>query len=403
MRTGIILGVALVLAVFSGSMSLAKAIERQQPDSALALPGHSGFVEATVARRIIVAGRTVEGQRTLVLDPALSNTARALSLAAYRSEPMSAQALANLAFLTEADGDATTAQRLMFGAASLNSRKLDVNGWLLEYHVARQDAVKALETYDLILRSNEAARTASIPIVVQFLANAELIAPMTDLLAARPPWKTDFWNEAYKVEPALGNVAQVRINLVQTGMAVTVRNDQLLIDALVQAKQFAPAEALYTSLTGAQSDPAQLVPNGNFDRASDVTPYDWELSFETFHAASLEPSTGRLRVETFADGGGLVARNLVRLEGQSFVLGVTTTEWDELDAEALYFRIRCAEDSASQGDAARIYLGQPELSLQFRKAQPACTYHWLEIYARAQPQQRDNAILLENITISPSS
>lgn len=401
----VLIGVATAaLAALSLNAAIGQVTAQEKPALAIALPLPNGFAQASAAQLLLAGAQpqtpTTQMNLQLDLDAATAEEVLALSRASYRSEPLNSTAIHNIAFVADWKGQSRQARRLMLDAIDLTRRDGPASFWLmLDY--GKQGRMKPmLRQFDHALRTNRKAQDRLMPVIVQSMADEAMVAPMARLLRADPPWKSQFWNGVSRVPTSLVNAAKLRLVLANGGYRNDRQNDQYLLDALVAQSHFEEAYTLARKLTEGTRESSAPLYNGSFDRLPGFAPYDWQTFFESALTADVLRDGGLLRIETYADGSGRFARQLVRLPDQVYRLQVRASEWDSQDPGAIYFRITCADAPTAERNEARLDLTSPDWTVIFRKARSDCAYHWFEIYARAQPQQRDNTILIDEINLS---
>lgn len=404
----VLIGVATAaLAALSFNAAIGQVTAWKQPALAMAMPLPNGFAQASAAQLLLARaqpqtpGRQMDLQ--LDLDPATAEEVSALSRAAYRSEPLNSNAIRNLAFVADWKGQSRRARQLMLDAIDLTRRDGAATFWLMLAYGKQGRIEPMLRQFDHGLRTNRNAQDRLMPAIVQSMANEAMVAPMARLLRADPPWKSQFWNGVFRVPTSLVNAAKLRLVLAFEGYRNERQNDQYLLDALVAQRHFEETYTLARKLTEPKGESFAPLYNGSFDRLPGFAPYDWQTFFESALTADVLRDRRLLRIETYADGSGRSARQLVRLPDQVYRLHVRASEWDTLDPGAIYFRITCADAPTAERNEARLDLTSPDWTVTFRKTRSDCVYHWFEIYARAQPQQRDNTILIDEINLSAAT
>lgn len=397
-RTLAICAGAAVLAVVSGSFALGRVTERRQPLVSAALPTVNGIGLAEKSELILAANMRRGLSPQVELDPAERSQAIALARRAYAAEPLSITAVRNLALIASADGNTETARRLMRDAVRLSRRDLSVNGWLIRDYGERGEVPAALAAYDHALRTSSAGQEVLMPAMFNALASPALVEPLIGLLRAEPPWAAPFWREAPKYPPALVNVAKIRVALATEGMHGDDNRDLALLRALTAEHEFAAAETLFDAVADSPLAPQELLRNTEFARPARFEPFDWRLFFETLISAEIVPLDGVMRIDSFADGSGLVAHQLVALVPGAYTLSIEARDWDALDAGALVANLRCAEEGGGP-KSGPIPISQPNFTARLTVPGEGCTYFWFELHARAQPQRRDNTVVLDSVRL----
>ena len=402
LRTWSIIAVTLAVAAISGADALNHAGGRLFPELARTLPVNDGFAETRWAESVIARNFKPGAVPKLVLDGHERRQVVRLVRDGYRREPLNNGALRDLALVYDSDGRHAKARRLMRASERLSKRDSATNAWLAGDYGRLGRSSEALKYYDQALRTSSQAQDMVLPAMIDSLKDDRLVLPVVELLRKRPPWQNLFWGIAPRYRGSLANLAKVRLEIARSGIPVDRQYDRTLIAELGSARQFAAATALVRILTPAVEAQSEVVYNADFNRSPDYQPFDWELSLNTFLTTEIDPRAGVLRISTFADGSGTVARQIVALPAQVYTLSVKAVDWDELDKNALYMRLDCAERGSS-GDSRPIYVNRADFRQGIRKPQSGCIYYALTLYATEQPQQTNNVITLDLISLVPGA
>lgn len=402
MRTWSIAAAMLAVAAISGADALNHAGGRLFPELARMLPVNDGFAETRWAESVMAHNLKPGTPPKLVLDGHERSQVVRLVRDGYRREPLNNGALRDLALVYDSDGRPVKARRLMRASERLTKRDFATNAWLAGDYDRLGRSSEALTYYDQALRTSSQAQDMVLPAMIDSLKDDRLVLPVVELLSKRPPWQNLFWGIAPRYRGSLANLAKVRLEIARSGISVDRQYDRTLIAELGSARQFAAATALVRILTPAVAAQSEVVYNPDFNRSPDYQPFDWELSLNTFLTTEIDPRAGVLRISTFADGSGIVARQIVALPAQVYTLSVKAVDWDELDKNALYMRLDCAERGSS-GDSRPIYFNRADFRQGIRKPQSGCIYYALTLYAAEQPQQMNNVVTLDRISLIPGA
>ena len=402
LRTWSIAAATLAIAALSEADALNHAVGRIYPELARTLPVNDGFAQTRWAESVMAHNLKPGTPPKLVLDGHERSLVVSLVRDGYRREPLNNGALRDLALVYDSDGRAAKARPLMQASERLTKRDSATNAWLAGDYARLGRSSEALSYYDQALRTSSQAQDAVLPTMIDSLKDDRLVLPVAELLRRRPPWQNLFWGLAPRYRGSLANLAKVRLEIARSGISVDRQYDRTLIAELGSARQFAAATALVRTLTPATAARSEVVVNADFNRSPDYQPFDWELSLNTFLTTEIDPRAGVLRVSTFADGSGIVARQIVALPAQVYTLSVKAVDWDELDKNALYMRLDCAE-RGSGGNSRPIYFNRAEFRQGFRKPQSGCIYYALTLYATEQPQQINNIVTLDRISLVPGA
>lgn len=384
------------------SASMLAAIDRVQERAAGAEPMAGamtpGFAMSHRAMALIATHAIVGEGAPLSVPDDIAGQVRALSIEALRREPMDGAALRNLALLSASDGRDGEARDLLLLAEQLSRRDARTNLLLAEGFAKDEDLPATVQRIDQALRSSTAARREVLPLLYQMLEQPGAEIVLVDLLGAKVNWEAAFWSDAASHKEALPQLAALRMTRAKAGFASTPRDDRRLLDALVAARQFDPAQALFQELHSTAQYQRGAVRNGDFARAPQIGAFDWDLRFDSEMTSDILTGLSQLRVQTFGGGGGLAARQLVALGQQHFRLDLRASDWDRRDAEALVVRLSCAE---RDGEEMRIAIAAADTVASFIKSDADCKYHWLDILVAAQADRRENVVLIDFIGVTP--
>jgi len=382
--------VAIPLALMSGSVALGSITKTQSPELALSLIPKNGFAAQAMASGLTMAFLSKnKGNFPDLVNPAWSS----MALEAFQSEAVSPEAIAVLALSRTGD----VRRELMQKAYKLSRRQKIVTGWLIVDSGKRNELPVLLDLYDALLRTSSSAGAVVIPIMAKSLADARVIAPLTELLSKNPPWASGFWGQVAFTPQALGNAVQLRKGLYRPDESVERSSDAALISALVNNKQFSEAEELYNLLSH-RSLQSSLIKNGSFLHEPKYPPLDWLLFFTGEYGAEI--ADGNLQISAIANSGGLFARQLVRLPSDIFQINTKFAAKLPNDA-SLEIRISCAEVITTPPLTVRLRLsdrtGQQQVSNEFS----GCSYFWLDVVGRGSEDGDGFDTILESISIYP--
>lgn len=393
----------LSLGYFSAIRSLDQVLE-SSGGAAAPLVTSSGFSVGKLAERIVAA--SVAEQQTDLTQIALrqpeAKTVRQLATLALVREPLNADAVRSLALVAQSSGEPERAQKMFALAHQLTRRDLPTNVWLATHYGRVGDEDRMLALLDEALTSSQAGRAALFPLLTQVLQDDKVIEPVARLLESSPIWEEDFWAQASANPASLRNVARLRIARARSGYQGRSSDNRSLSTRLIEARYFAEAKALQHALLAPREPGEAVVHNADFAHAPVFADVDWRTYFSGSVAAEIMPTEGVLRIEVFEGRGGSVARQIVPLPGDVFRLEIAATEWEDKDKGLLYARITCAESGASPDKAVRISVSASRVQEEFAKPIGSCTYHWLEIIARAEPGMERNTMMLDSVNIVPS-
>lgn len=179
-RSAVALAV-LPLAYLGITHSLALATMAGDAEQAYTLAPYDGRVAAHAA-----ALRLIEKQSDA------AHTVARLARQALRRDPTAVEAVATLGYVEQTQGNTPGAKRLFAYAERLSRRDLQTQLWAIEQASAAGDVPKALQHYDIALRTNTSASDLLFPILAQAITAPEIRGEMVALLAKRPVWGPSF-------------------------------------------------------------------------------------------------------------------------------------------------------------------------------------------------------------------
>jgi len=112
----------------------------------------------------------------------------------------------------------------------------------------------------------------------------------------------------------------------------------------------------------------------------------------------LDSRAGVLRIAVFSDGSGPAASQLVALPRSAYVLEARARDWTAAQSDQVYFKLRCAEHAAS-AESKPIPVRRASMSVLISKLSPACTYHWLTVFAAPSRGEGDRTVELDRVTL----
>lgn len=396
LKTIFTLVVALVLAGVSITSVMGSVYKSKQPQIAAQLWPVNGFALAQQAEVVLASSISALNEKPGYESRSLIQS---LSEKAFLNEPFAISSIRNLALESQYQDKKENARKLMRKASELTRRDLVTNIWLIEDYAQLNDTVSSLRYYDQSLRISDEAQDLLIPNLQAGLRSPELINPMFDLLSKRPSWALEFWGEIGRIPSAVVNASKLRRKLGSDYENPTV-TDQFLITSLLRENHFEEAERLYFSLIGKSKDSGSgIVRNSGFSVLPKFSPFEWQLFFGDQHEAGIEADKGVLNVSTFADGGGIVAKQLIKLDDGNYIVKADQPEYQPENSDALYLELYCAERKNGKLNAIKVNLDKQQIRSKFRNDDAECLYFWLDVSVRPRPDQRDFEASISRLAI----
>lgn len=313
LRAVLILAMGVLLLWVSLGVTLTITFGKRMPDLALQWWPWGAVPKATIA------GKLVTGQ-----NPTSADLQRAEQLArdALMREPVSVDAVRNLALAAARREKIAEADRLFAYSERLSRRDLTTQLWMIEKSVRENDIPRALQHYDRALRTSRQAPDILLATLVSASDDPGVSKPLGDLLARRPAWWNQFLSLAIrdvKDSRFLSRVgSRIRLNLADPAEALLSRH---ILERMVRDGHYADALEFYRQLNGLPRSNAELLRDGGFGQDRKLPPFDWWLRDEADLSASKEvfgAADVRLVLRASGGRGGEVARQLLTLPAGTF-------------------------------------------------------------------------------------
>ncbi|MEL6875618.1 MAG: hypothetical protein AAGM33_09075 [Pseudomonadota bacterium] len=388
----LIWSIALILAFFAASQSLAIVMQRANPALASGFwpangMAHQAIAEALLAREVQESGSQIpESIKAKTVGHARQ---------AFLSEPAVPEALSIVAMSL----DAAEQARMMDEVEKLSRRNQILIGWKIIDSGKREDLDGVLKYYDISLRGNAAARDALLPTMAASLQNDDLVEPFRKLLAQQPPWSEYFWIWVARSPQSLENAANLRMGLVGEDIPKRVFRDEWLVEQLAVTEKFEKASALRSVLKPLPKNGGVYVRNADFDEQSYFPPLDWELVSNGDYGAGLNGQYGTLDLSAVGGSNGRFARQLVELPAEKLQLQVTMTDAPPASA-VITLSLSCAD---RENASLAFRLNRAKLSAILDLTKSDCTYYWLEIKGRTASDSEGFDVSFDAIKIAARS
>lgn len=346
-----------------------------------------------------------KGEKIASLRPQIGE-ARALARRAYTREPLAVESLRNVAIADDRLGHRVNQRELMLIASRLTRRNTGVNFWLAQNYGNRRDLPGMLKWLDHALTTSTTASEMMMPRLVQVVQDPQSIEPLVQLLGRDPVWAQEFWDSVAEIKTSYVNVARIRRMLYQNGHLLDRRHDEMLMMLLIREGSFAEAEALASAMPSParsrKRDASELLTEGDFAGAVSLPPFGWELIGGSQIDVYRNSANGTLRIGSYGDSGGTVARQLVKLPKGPIRVGAVFKDWSAQADGTIFASIKCAELD-DRGAPAIIELNRPRVSQTVNVGRDDCPYHWVSINVRAREDRRPVVADLDAISLSAVS
>lgn len=400
LSTGGKIGLALMaflIAALAAAVSLGSIAKARAPQLALQIQPQNGFAYSNLARRgIEVNSATADGFLKLS-DPLRIES---LSTRALASEPTDARALTNLA-LAVAEEDGSRAQQLHALSLRLSRREMLSQLITVERYANEGDFTSALLHVGQVLQVRPETRSTLMPYLVQLAQYDEALPAIAAMLKQRPDLRDGFWKAAVEVDGETANLVKLRSEFGSADDFRQSRNDEFLLQALVNQGRLEDAAELAARIFPSFSDVAPgTLRNSDFSKVPAIRPFDWRLFSSGSFSTDLDPDQGILAVSVSRGMGGVAASQLVALPNGRYSIKADFLDSQIASAQdaSLRVEIRCANTSA----------GAPEVSVDaegltrgtmFTLSQ-GCSYRYVNIVVSGQDEFGTVDYLLDGLSLT---
>lgn len=390
--------IALAVAIFSILFALGNISPRAQSDAAVSMFPPNGFALGEYAARkyrALVADRG--GRLPDTMAPQISAAAQR----AFLEEPTAYEAVNILALEKDMDGKRDRARQLMLLVQKLIKRNGVSNGWLIKEFGRANDLPAVLAMYDQTLRTESQSAEYLFAVLISAMRDERFVEPISDLLKADPPWASSFWRQLVRQGESLENVANLRRRLAGKQDVYLKDNDQILLRRLVNADHFTSATQTYEALANGQGGVSTtLIQNGDFKAEALFPPFDWETFSHGGYGAYIDPESQALEVSAIGQSGGVVARQLLRLEQGGYELEVRARSEANSGTNPLKIEMACVE---SDGKALSTFMSVATKTNIFRHDfalnKPNCEVVWLFVIALATADREGYDYSVDSISL----
>lgn len=327
---------ALALGYGSTTRTLAFVLAKTNAQQAHALAPGDGRVAGELAEQIITRNP----------DGPLRNRGRGLAQQALADEALAAPALTALALDAQLSGRTADARRLFRHANAVSRRDFGTRLWLIEDAVNSGDIARALDYYDIALRTSKAAPEVLYPVLSEAIGDPRIADALTDRLVRwRPPWGQVFVVHLTGTGAGPDVDAAFLRRLTRRGYPVPEIAQVAVVDALVNTGRLDDAWSYYATFrkgiarTGSR-DPQFRAPSAH------PSVLDWKPSEnEAGITALIQDGAGGGVFEFAAPAsvGGTVLQQMQLLPpGRYRIAGVSSNIASDADAQP-YWQLECGD------------------------------------------------------------
>lgn len=387
--------VCAVFAVIAASAAASASIGRQLPTAAAQYWPKNGWILQRAAKHFIKDNNFADIANARVVD--VPQQALWLTSGSLLLEPTAASSLSLIALHADNNGNTDKARALMRLASELTRRDAASNLWLIEDYAKSGSNSKALEHYDILLRTSTSSIALFLPIMAKNLTDENMLSAFDALLMRDPPWKNEFWAAVVQDGGVSVNAGKLRTRLHKAGIEMQSNHDGLLLQQIIEEGAMAEGAALYTAAADAHGllVTGGLLANANFDAASILTPFDWKIISGEDYGTNINTESGELVVSAFSGAEGVVAQQLIALQPGSYEL---SAKLGEGSVPKVTLSIVCGEARGSQSFDENWTVGS-EAPITFSTSRD-CRNYWLTIVLPPTNDGNDINLRVDAVSLS---
>lgn len=364
---------ACLTAVIVGLWSYAIANQNRAPAKVLALG-----LPAYTAETGDLALASLGARRQQDAEAAVTPLERSLALKAYRSDPLAVSSVGILALDMRA---AEKRQQLLELAGRLSRRSSFVSFELVKAAAVRGDEPGFFSWLSRAALTNADARRVYISAMADATARSGALEGLLPVIGPDPSWANFYWNAVNQRPNSLRNGAKLRIALTEAPWRQSRQKptDPILVRQLVAHNDYETAHELVSALAPERSAnrPDALLVNADFSKRSALAPFDWALASSGNLGATIDVRARRLVISAIPGAYGMVARQLLRLDGGSYEFRWKLSSNEPLSEGSLTVNLRCADvGKAPPIKPADLAIGEHR-HVFVVPAKSNCQWYWL--------------------------
>jgi hypothetical protein len=352
---------------------------------------------AAVRTLVAAVALVVAGLALLIVRSALTNPDRdrAASPARLTTDPLYLPALRDLGLRLDRQGRLTEANAILGFVGRRTWRDGPTEAWLLRRRLDEGRYREAFESADSLLRrdADGTARPTLFPLLVAAAADPQARPALVARLSAAPWWRADFLRALGTQGDVVG--ARAVFSVLAGGPDPPGADEYApLINRLARAGDYERAYAAWRAIARPAEAVAPILRDGDFDAASDQTPFTWSVATGVgvagdAGAAPGGPAARVLRIDY--DGYSSPSLPAQLMVDPPLRYGVRWAERvDPAVPEHLFWRVRCADTNQVLARAPRGAPGWRESTMMVERPPSGCTAQWLELVA--EPGERRAAV-----------
>ena len=252
------------------------------------------------------------------------------------------------ALQAEAEHDPAREARLFALSSEISRRSLPTRLWLIQRSVERGDVARALDDFDIALRTSSAAPDVLFPVLARAASDPALAEPIARVLDRPQDWRLVFLHYAITEAHAGPGVAAVLMRMRDRRAILDGRVDEALIGELVSEHAFGLARQVRLAF-GPPPD-GTLVADPRFADPRQRYPFGWNLvdgGTAGAHRARVDGRPG-LEYQASPGAGGAVATQILTLPAGDYRLTVTTAKPSSDLMSLPFWTLTCGGDTSRQ-------------------------------------------------------
>ncbi len=275
----------------------------------------------------------------------LAHRELALAKSAVLSAPLAAEPFFIAARLAEQGGNLNRAIELLEEMRRRRPSFLPGRLQLLAYYIQARRFPPALREIDFALRVSDETRRVLLPELAKLIREPDARRDLAGLLAANPPWKSDFFNVArnQNLRPAdalaLLNLARARTR------DVSAEEGLYLHTLLASGRDELARQAWLESLAPAERQRNRLIFDAAFQGSTSGREFGWTLHSRDVGRADIIPANAGgpyLNVSYHGGTGAVLAEQRLALRPGRYRLSATGRTQSNVTSGQLLWTIACA-------------------------------------------------------------
>lgn len=330
-----IAAIALVLAYFAVTHSLAQVLRTKAPERAYAMSSYDGRIAAYLSGKLSGPNATKE-QRA---------EADRLARQALRQDATAVAAVATLGLNAQMRGELSIARSYFAYSDRLSRRDLRTRLWMIEDAVAREDLSGALHNYDIALRTSRAAPELLYPILASAISDEAIRAELVKTLSDAPDWSGHFLNYLAVEGDDPVSVARLYAELTKAGVVVAEFAQAGVVDKLIEQGDYSAAWEYYAGIRNITD--RRSIRDPSFTKTlSYPSQYDWTpMGGSSGISTLIQPtySGGFFEFSAPAAVGGVLLQQLQMLMPGTYAIEGRSSGIDQETSDLPYWILTCVD------------------------------------------------------------